>query len=83
MVFDCGVNSVSWLLICFMLIMVLVVLLINGFSKGDWVEVLLFVLVVVVGLMLEMLFMIVSFNLVKGVIVMLWCKVIVKCLNVI
>lgn len=31
--FDRGVNSVSWLLIRFMLIMVPVVLLINGFSK--------------------------------------------------
>ncbi len=33
--FDRGVNSVSMLLIRFMLIMVPVVLLINGFSKGD------------------------------------------------
>lgn len=82
-VFDCGVNSVSWLLICFMLVMVLIVLLINGFIKGDWIEVFMFVFVVVVGLILEMLLMIVSVNLVKGVVVMLWCKVVVKCFNVI
>ena len=37
-----GVNSVSWLLIRFMLVMVPIVLLINGFSKGDWVEASLF-----------------------------------------
>ncbi|ELN6565834.1 HAD-IC family P-type ATPase [Salmonella enterica] len=48
--FDRGVNSVSWLLIRFMLIMVPVVLLINGFSKGDWVEASLFALAVAVGL---------------------------------
>ncbi len=36
--FDRGVNSVSWLLIRFMLVMVPIVLLINGFSKGDWVN---------------------------------------------
>lgn len=34
--FDRGVNSVSWLFIRFMLVMVPVVLLINGFTKGDW-----------------------------------------------
>lgn len=82
-VFQVGVNSVSWLLICFVLVMVLFVLLINGWIKGDWIEVFLFVLLVVVGLMLEMLLMIVIFILVKGVVLLLWCKVIVKCLDVI
>ncbi len=52
----------SWLLIRFMLIMVPVVLLINGFSKGDWVEASLFALAVAVGLTPEMLPMIVSSN---------------------
>ncbi|PHP29675.1 hypothetical protein CR085_26675, partial [Salmonella enterica subsp. enterica serovar Typhimurium] len=32
-----GFNGVSWLLVRFMLVMVPVVLLINGFSKRDWV----------------------------------------------
>lgn len=36
--FDKGVNKVSWLLITFMLIMAPIVLLINGFTKGDWQE---------------------------------------------
>ncbi len=40
--FDRGVNSVSWLLIRFMLVMVPIVLLINGFTKGDWFEATLF-----------------------------------------
>ena len=40
--FDRGVNSVSWLLIRFMLVMVPIVLLINGFTKGDWTEAFMF-----------------------------------------
>ena len=34
--FRAGVNSVSWLLIRFALVMVLIVLLVNGFTKGGW-----------------------------------------------
>ena len=59
-------NSVSWLLIRFMLVMVPVVLLINGFTKGDWSEAALFALAVAVGLTPEMLPMIVSSNRPKG-----------------
>ncbi|ELI3679349.1 magnesium-translocating P-type ATPase, partial [Klebsiella oxytoca] len=81
--FDRGVNSVSWLLIRFMLVMVPIVLLINGFSKGDWVEASLFALAVAVGLTPEMLPMIVSSNLAKGAIAMSRRKVIVKRLNAI
>jgi len=40
--FERGVNSVSWVLIRFMLIMVPVVFVINGFTKGDWLQALLF-----------------------------------------
>ncbi len=40
--FDRGVNSVSWLLIRFMLVMVPVVFLINGIMKGEWWDALLF-----------------------------------------
>ncbi|SQC90728.1 Magnesium-transporting ATPase, P-type 1 [Cedecea neteri] len=40
--FDRGVNSVSWLLIRFMLVMVPVVFLINGLMKGEWWDALLF-----------------------------------------
>ena len=81
--FDRGVNSVSWLLIRFMLVMVPVVLLINGFSKGDWMDATLFALAVAVGLTPEMLPMIVSANLAKGAIAMSRRKVIVKRLNAI
>ncbi len=81
--FDRGVNSVSWLLIRFMLVMVPVVLLINGYSKGDWSDALLFALAVAVGLTPEMLPMIVSSNLAKGAIALSKRKVVVKRLNAI
>ncbi|GKX63841.1 magnesium-translocating P-type ATPase [Pragia fontium] len=81
--FDRGVNSVSWLLIRFMLVMVPIVLLINGFTKGDWGEAALFALAVAVGLTPEMLPMIVSANLAKGAIAMSRRKVVVKRLNAI
>ncbi|WP_248796315.1 magnesium-translocating P-type ATPase [Pseudomonas sp. MWU13-2105] len=81
--FDRGVNSVSWLLIRFMLVMVPIVFLLNGFSKGDWSDALLFALAVAVGLTPEMLPMIVSANLAKGAMAMARRKVVVKRLNAI
>jgi Mg2+-importing ATPase len=81
--FDRGVNSVSWVLIRFMLIMVPIVFLINGFTKGNWLEAFLFAVSVAVGLTPEMLPMIVSANLAKGAIAMAHSKVVVKRLNAI
>ena len=79
--FEKGVNSVSCVLIRFMLIMVPVVLFINGFTKGDWVQALLFAISVAVGLTPEMLPMIVTACLAKGAVVMSREKVIIKNLN--
>ncbi|KES12513.1 Cation transport ATPase, partial [Snodgrassella alvi SCGC AB-598-O11] len=81
--FDRGVNSVSHLLIRFMLVLVPVVLLINGFTKGDWGDAALFALAVAVGLTPEMLPMIVSANLAKGAMAMARRKVVVKRLSAI
>lgn len=81
--FDKGVNKVSWLLIRFMLFMVPLVFFINGFTKGDWLEALLFGISVAVGLTPEMLPMIVTANLAKGAVNMSKRKVIVKRLNAI
>ena len=81
--FDRGINSVSWLLIRFMMVMVPIVFLINGIMKGDWVEALLYALAVAVGLTPEMLPMIVSSNLAKGAVAMARRKVVVKRLNAI
>jgi Mg2+-importing ATPase len=79
--FDIGINSVSWLLIRFMFVMVPIVFLINSVNKGDWFESLLFSLSVAVGLIPEMLPMIVTSNLAKGAVKMASSKVIVKNLN--
>ncbi len=79
--FEKGVNSVSWILIRFMLVMVPIVLLVNGFTKGDWLQAFLFAISVAVGLTPEMLPMIVSANLAKGAVSMSKKDVIVKDLN--
>ena len=81
--FDKGVSSVSWLLIKFMLVMVPLVFFINGLTKGNWLEALLFGFSMAVGLTPEMLPMIVAANLAKGAVKMSKRKVIVKRLNAI
>ena len=81
--FQSGVNRVSWLLIRFMLVMAPAVLFINGFTKGDWMEALLFALSVAVGLTPEMLPMIVTSTLAKGAVFLSRKKVIVKRLDAI
>ena len=81
--FQAGVNSVSWLLIRFALVMVPIVFLVNGFTKGDWTEALLFALSVAVGLTPEMLPMIVTSTLAKGAVLLSRKKVIVKRLDAI
>ena len=81
--FDKGVNSVSWVLIRFMLVMVPIVLFINGMTKGDWMDALLFAISVAVGLTPEMLPMIVTTCLAKGAMTMAKEKVIIKNLNAI
>ncbi|NBF05854.1 magnesium-translocating P-type ATPase [Pseudomonas sp. Fl5BN2] len=81
--FQSGVNKVSWLLIRFMFVMAPLVLFINGFTKGDWMEALLFALSVAVGLTPEMLPMIVTSTLAKGAVFLSRKKVIVKRLDAI
>ena len=81
--FQAGVNSVSWLLIRFALVMVPIVLLINGFTKGDWTQAALFALSVAVGLTPETLPMIVTSTLAKGAVRLSRKHVIVKRLDAI
>ncbi|WP_460047022.1 magnesium-translocating P-type ATPase [Pseudomonas sp. S2_H01] len=81
--FQAGVNKVSWLLIRFMFVMAPLVLFINGFTKGDWMEALLFALSIAVGLTPEMLPMIVTSTLAKGAVFLSRKKVIVKRLDAI
>lgn len=79
--FEKGINSVTWMLIRFLLVMTPIVLAINGFSKGNWVEAALFALSIAVGLTPEMLPMIVTSTLAKGAILLSRKKVIVKRLD--
>ncbi|MCL2299956.1 MAG: magnesium-translocating P-type ATPase [Firmicutes bacterium] len=79
--FEIGINKVSWLLIRFMLIMVPIVLFVNGFTNGDWMEATLFALSIAVGLTPEMLPMIVTTCLAKGAVAMSRKKTIIKNLN--
>jgi Mg2+-importing ATPase len=81
--FDRGVNKVSWLLIKFMLVMVPIVFLINGLTKGNWLEAFFFGVAVAVGLTPEMLPMIVNTNLARGAVAMAKEKVVVKHINAI
>ncbi|HEV2702784.1 MAG TPA: magnesium-translocating P-type ATPase [Steroidobacteraceae bacterium] len=81
--FEHGINRFTWLMIRFILVMAPLVFLINGFTKGNWLEALLFATAVAVGLTPEMLPMIVTVNLAKGALAMARKKVIVKRLNAI
>jgi P-type Mg2+ transporter len=81
--FDKGISRVSWMLVRFLVVMTPLVFLINGISKGDWLESLLFAVSVAVGLTPEMLPMIVTTNLAKGAVMMARHKTIVKRLNAI
>ncbi|WP_414470955.1 magnesium-translocating P-type ATPase [Microvirga sp. M2] len=81
--FDEGINRFTWLMIRFIVVMVPTVFLINGLTKHDWLEALLFAVAVAVGLTPEMLPMIVTVNLAKGAMAMSRDKVIVKRLNAI
>ncbi len=81
--FQAGVNKVAWLLIRFMLVMSPLVLFLNGFTKGDWLEAFLFAMSIAVGLTPEMLPMIVTSTLAKGAVILSRHKVIVKRLDAI
>jgi Mg2+-importing ATPase len=81
--FELGINKTSMLLIKFMALMTPLVIVINGFAKGSFMEAFLFGLSVAVGLTPEMLPMIVTTNLVKGATKMSRKGTIIKNLNAI
>ena len=64
--FDKGVSQFTWLMIRFIAVMVPLVFVINGLTKGDWKEAFFFALAVAVGLTPEMLPMIVTVCLSQG-----------------
>ncbi len=79
--FTKGVNAVSWVLIRFMMVMVPLVFVINGLTKGNWLSAFLFAISIAVGLTPEMLPMIVTTCLAKGAVSMSKKQTIVKNLN--
>lgn len=79
--FEKGVASVSHILLRFMLVMVPVVFLVNGLTKGDWLDAALFAVSIAVGLTPEMLPMIVTTCLAKGAVALSRKKVVVKNVN--
>jgi Mg2+-importing ATPase len=79
--FEKGVNRFVWLMVRFMVVMAPTVFVINGLTKGDWFEALLFAVAIAVGLTPEMLPMIVTVNLAKGALAMSRKRTIVKRLN--
>lgn len=81
--FDKGIAQFTWLMLRFILVMVPLVFIINGWSKGNWGEAFFFAIAVAVGLTPEMLPMIVTVCLSKGAIAMSRKQVIVKRLNAI
>lgn len=81
--FEREMNSISWLLIRLMLVMVPIVFFANGLTDGDWIEAGVFALSVGVGLTPEMLPMIITASLAKGSIIMAKEKVVIKKLNAI
>lgn len=81
--FERGVDSVSRLLINFMMVMIPIIFIINLFTKQDWLNALLFSVTMAVGLTPEMLPMIMTSTLAKGASNMAKESVIVKSLGAI
>jgi len=81
--FDKGIAQFTWLILRFVLVMVPLVFVINGLTKGNWGEAFFFAIAVAVGLTPEMLPMIVTVCLSKGALAMSRKKVIVKRINAI
>lgn len=79
--FDRGANSIAWVLIRFMAVLVPVVLIACGLTKGDWISAFLFALSVAVGLTPEMLPMVINACLAKGSAAMGKKQTVVKNIN--
>lgn len=79
--FDQGANSIAWVLIRFMAVLIPVVFLACGLTKGDWISAFLFALSVAVGLTPEMLPMVINACLAKGGAAMGEKQTIVKNIN--
>ncbi|CCX38799.1 magnesium-importing ATPase [Clostridium sp. CAG:1013] len=79
--FDQGANSIAWVLIRFMAVLIPVVFIACGLTKGDWISAFLFALSVAVGLTPEMLPMVINACLAKGSAAMGKKQTVVKNIN--
>ena len=79
--FEKGINSISKLLIKFMIIMIPIILIVNFTTKKDWLSSLIFAITIAVGLAPEMLPVITMSTLAKGAVDMSKKKTIVKRLS--
>ncbi len=76
--YEQNVNSISKLLIRFMIVMVPVIFIANFITKGNWLESLMFGVTIAVGIMPEMLPVIMTSSLAKGAVNMSKKQTIVK-----
>ena len=76
--FDQGIARFTWLMVTFTLVLVPLVFVINGVTKGNWRDAFFFAVAVAVGLTPEMLPMIVTVCLSHGALVLSRKQVIVK-----
>ena len=81
--FERNINSISKLLIKFMIVMVPIIFIANFITKGSWLDSLMFGITIAVGLMPEMLPVIMTSSLAKGAINMSRKQTIVKRLGAI
>ena len=81
--FEKGVDSISKLLIKFLVVMIPIILIINLVTKADWVSSLFFAITIAVGITPEMLPVIMTSTLAKGAVEMSKKKTIVKRLSAI
>ncbi|MDD3277326.1 MAG: magnesium-translocating P-type ATPase [Lachnospiraceae bacterium] len=79
--FQKGANSIAWVMLRFMIILVPIVFLVSGITRGDWVESFVFALSVAVGLTPEMLPMVITACLAKGSLSLSKKQTIVKNIN--
>ncbi len=64
--FEKGANSIARVMLKFMFVLVPIVFVVSGITKGNWLEAFLFAVSVAVGLMPEMLPMVITACLAKG-----------------
>ena len=79
--FDRGSNSIAWVLIRFMLLLVPIVFIASGLTKGNWFYSFVFALSVAVGLTPELLPMVITACLAKGSFNMSKKQTVVKNIN--